>query len=118
MLGVTANFTGPYLDKAIKDDLTENCWKYIGDGMARTLYASIDSQFSQTSPQFNIIVGNSTYLYNIKKIVSTTAITYDPDSESGSAVTTMASDVEVTNGNTKLTESVRFVVLIILLTLV
>jgi hypothetical protein len=105
------------LDFDLEKDLRTNCMKYIGNGMARVIYNTIDSQFSKLTPQFNVIVGKTTYLYNISKIVSTTEITYNQVQETGSAVTTMTGDVELTSGQIKLSEIVRFVVLIMLFTI-
>jgi hypothetical protein len=84
--------------------------KYIGEAMARAVFSSIDFKFSQLSPKFNVTVGKTNYLYDIKKINSTTFIAYEQASETGCAVTTMVSDVELTSGRIKLSETVRFVV--------
>jgi hypothetical protein len=113
-LGVNINWTGTDLEKAMKSDLDANCMKYIGDIMARTIYDSIDDQFSQEMPQFNVIIGKTTYLYAITYIVSTTVIDYDQIQETGHVVTTLTSAVELTSEKTKLKETVRFVVILIL----
>jgi hypothetical protein len=110
---VTIQWNGNDLENAIKADIDANCMKYIGDIMGRTIYDSIDAQFSKETPQFNVSIGKTTYLYNIKSIVSTTTIDYDQVQETGHVVTTLTSAVELSSGKTKLDETVRFVVILI-----
>jgi hypothetical protein len=110
---VSILWKGDDLENAMKADLNANCMKYIGDIVARTIYDSIDTQFSKETPQFNVTVGKTTYLYNIKSIVSTTVIDYDQIQEIGHVVTTLTSAVELSSGKTKLDETVRFVVILI-----
>jgi hypothetical protein len=94
----------------VKANLNTNCSKYIGDIMGRAIYDSIDSQFSQEIPQFNVTLGKTTFLYNIKSIVSTTEIDYNQIQETDNVVTTLTSDVELSSGKTKFAETIRFVV--------
>jgi hypothetical protein len=109
-LGISINWKGDYMEKAIKADLNANCLKIVGEGVAWTIYDQIDETLGYLTPKFNVTVNDTSYLYTIKSINCTTEMSYNRDSEFGFANTTLVGNVEVSDGKVTLKEKVWFVV--------
>jgi hypothetical protein len=108
-LDINFNWTGNDLERAITDDLKAKCSGIIGEVIIKTLFMKVDNEYNKMRIDFNVTVDNTTYHYVVKSINSTTEIDYNSAIESGTAVTTLASRVEVSS-NITLSANVKFVV--------